>query len=68
MGAQPIALLDSLKFGPLNNGKTKHLVDEVVAGIGGYGNCIGLPTVGGEVSLKIVMNTIRSLTLCVWVS
>ena len=52
MGAQPIALLDSLKFGPLNNGKTKHLVDEVVAGIGGYGNCIGLPTVGGEVSFE----------------
>ncbi|WP_334332949.1 phosphoribosylformylglycinamidine synthase subunit PurL [Companilactobacillus sp. HBUAS59544] len=52
MGAQPIALLNSLKFGPLDNGKTKHLVDEVVAGIGGYGNCIGLPTVGGEVSFE----------------
>lgn len=52
MGATPIALLDSLKFGPLNNGKTKHLVNEVVAGIGGYGNCIGLPTVGGEVSFE----------------
>ena len=52
MGAQPIALMNSLKFGPLDNGKTKHLVDEVVAGIGGYGNCIGLPTVGGEVSFE----------------
>jgi len=52
MGAQPIALLNSLKFGPLKDGKTKHLVDEVVAGIGGYGNCIGLPTVGGEVSFE----------------
>jgi len=52
MGAQPIALLNSLKFGPLKDGKTKHLVNEVVAGIGGYGNCIGLPTVGGEVSFE----------------
>jgi len=52
MGATPIALLDSLKFGPLKNGQTKHLVNEVVAGIGGYGNCIGLPTVGGEVSFE----------------
>lgn len=52
MGAEPIALLNSLKFGPLDNGKTKHLVDEVVAGIGGYGNCIGLPTVGGEISFE----------------
>ncbi|MQS75095.1 phosphoribosylformylglycinamidine synthase subunit PurL [Companilactobacillus halodurans] len=52
MGAQPIALLNSLKFGPMNNGHTKHLVNEVVAGIGGYGNCIGLPTVGGEISFE----------------
>ena len=52
MGAQPIALLNSLKFGPLNNGQTKHLVNEIVAGIGGYGNCIGLPTVGGEISFE----------------
>ena len=52
MGAQPIALMNSLKFGPLKNGKTKHLVNEVVAGIGGYGNCIGLPTIGGEVSFE----------------
>jgi len=52
MGAQPIALLNSLKFGPLKDGKTKHLVNEVVAGIGGYGNCIGLPTVGGEISFE----------------
>ncbi|GEO58619.1 phosphoribosylformylglycinamidine synthase subunit PurL [Companilactobacillus bobalius] len=52
MGAQPFALLNSLKFGPLKNGQTKHLVNEVVAGIGGYGNCIGLPTVGGEISFE----------------
>ncbi|MFC6176389.1 phosphoribosylformylglycinamidine synthase subunit PurL [Companilactobacillus huachuanensis] len=52
MGAQPIALLNSLKFGPLKDGQTKHLVNEVVAGIGGYGNCIGLPTVGGEIAFE----------------
>lgn len=52
MGATPIALLNSLKFGPIDNGKTKHLVKEVVAGIGGYGNCIGIPTIGGEISFE----------------
>jgi phosphoribosylformylglycinamidine synthase II len=47
MGARPIALLDSLRFGPLP--ESQHHFDGVVAGIGGYGNCIGIPTVGGEV-------------------
>ena len=47
MGARPIALLDSLRFGPLPE-STRHF-EGVVAGIGGYGNCIGIPTVGGEV-------------------
>jgi phosphoribosylformylglycinamidine synthase len=47
MGARPIALLDSLRFGPLP-ASSRH-VEGVVAGIGGYGNCIGIPTVGGEV-------------------
>src|SRR5437762_1714668 len=47
MGARPIALLDSLRFGPLPESR-RHF-DGVVAGIGGYGNCIGVPTVGGEV-------------------
>jgi phosphoribosylformylglycinamidine synthase II len=50
MGARPIALLDSLRFGELNNERTKYLLEEVVAGISGYGNCIGIPTVGGEVA------------------
>jgi phosphoribosylformylglycinamidine synthase subunit PurL len=49
MGARPVALLDSLRFGPLNEPKQQRLLDGVVAGIGGYGNCIGVPTVGGEV-------------------
>ncbi|MBI3540717.1 MAG: phosphoribosylformylglycinamidine synthase II, partial [Deltaproteobacteria bacterium] len=49
MGARPIALLNSLRFGALTHPKTKHLVNGVVAGIAGYGNCMGIPTVGGEV-------------------
>lgn len=50
MGARPIAILDSLRFGELTNPRTKYLLEEIVAGISGYGNCIGIPTVGGEVS------------------
>ncbi len=49
MGARPVALLDSLRFGDPSLPKTKFLVDGVVAGIAGYGNCIGIPTIGGEV-------------------
>ena len=49
MGAQPIALLDSLRFGPLEDARNRRLCVGVVAGIGGYGNCLGIPTVGGEV-------------------
>jgi phosphoribosylformylglycinamidine synthase subunit PurL len=48
MGARPIALLDSLSFGSPEHPKTRHLLAGVVAGIGGYGNCVGVPTVGGE--------------------
>ncbi|HYY45725.1 MAG TPA: phosphoribosylformylglycinamidine synthase subunit PurL [Candidatus Angelobacter sp.] len=49
MGARPIAILDALRFGPLDGGRNTHLFNGVVAGIGGYGNCFGCPTVGGEV-------------------
>lgn len=49
MGARPIALLNSLRFGELESERVKYLFKEVVAGIAGYGNCIGIPTVGGEV-------------------
>ncbi|MDP2726701.1 MAG: phosphoribosylformylglycinamidine synthase subunit PurL, partial [Dehalococcoidia bacterium] len=49
MGARPIALLDSLRFGPLDRERNRYLFSGVVAGIAGYGNCIGIPTVGGEV-------------------
>lgn len=49
MGARPVAILDSLRFGNPSLPKTKFVVDGVVDGIAGYGNCIGIPTVGGEV-------------------
>ncbi|PAD90476.1 phosphoribosylformylglycinamidine synthase subunit PurL [Shouchella clausii] len=49
MGARPVALLNSLRFGELESKKVKYLFEEVVAGIAGYGNCVGVPTVGGEV-------------------
>jgi phosphoribosylformylglycinamidine synthase len=49
MGARPIASLNSLRFGRIDHPRTRYLVSGVVAGIGGYGNCIGVPTVGGEV-------------------
>ncbi|GAE92333.1 phosphoribosylformylglycinamidine synthase [Gracilibacillus boraciitolerans JCM 21714] len=49
MGARPIASLNSLRFGNLITGRVKYLFDEVVHGIAGYGNCVGVPTVGGEV-------------------
>ncbi len=49
MGARPIANLNSLRFGSFDHPRTRYLVNGVVAGIGGYGNCIGVPTVGGEV-------------------
>jgi len=48
MGARPIALLNSIRFGDLYHPKTKYLLSGVVAGIGGYGNCVGIPTVSGE--------------------
>jgi phosphoribosylformylglycinamidine synthase subunit PurL len=48
MGARPIAILDSLRFGSPTHPRTRHLIAGVVAGIGGYGNCVGVPTVGGE--------------------
>jgi len=48
MGARPVANLNALRFGSPDHPKTRHLVSGVVAGIGGYGNCVGVPTVGGE--------------------
>lgn len=56
MGARPIASLDSLRFGELTAPRMKYLVDGVVRGISGYGNCIGIPTVGGETSFHASYN------------
>lgn len=56
MGARPIALLDSLRFGNPEIPKTKYIVEGVVSGISGYGNCIGIPTVGGEVYFEECYN------------
>src|SRR6187431_1845592 len=55
MGARPIALLDSLRFGPLDGpdgARTRRIVEGVVAGIAGYGNSIGIPTIGGEIAFE----------------
>ncbi len=51
-GARPIAVLDSLRFGELDSERTRYLLDQVVAGIGHYGNSIGVPTVGGEIAFE----------------
>ena len=49
MGARPVAVMDSLRFGPADGADTGRVLQGVVAGIGGYGNCLGLPNIGGEV-------------------
>jgi phosphoribosylformylglycinamidine synthase II len=57
MGARPIASLNSLRFGNLNEAKTQHLLGGVVHGIGHYGNCFGVPTVGGEIYFESCYHT-----------
>jgi phosphoribosylformylglycinamidine synthase len=56
MGARPIGVMDSLRFGAVDNPDTRRLVGGVVAGVGGYGNCLGLPNVGGEVGFDPTYN------------
>ena len=56
MGARPIANMNALRFGAPEDAKTRHLVSGVVAGVGGYGNCVGVPTVGGEVNFDPAYN------------
>ncbi len=56
MGARPVANLNALRFGDPKHPKTRHLVSGVVAGIGGYGNCMGIPTVGGETNFHAAYN------------
>ncbi|NBO48713.1 MAG: phosphoribosylformylglycinamidine synthase subunit PurL [Chitinophagia bacterium] len=57
MGARPIAALNSLRFGNINDPKTRHLLKGVVEGIGHYGNCFGVPTVGGEIYFEDCYHT-----------
>jgi phosphoribosylformylglycinamidine synthase II len=57
MGARPVAALNSLRFGKLENEKTRHLLSGIVHGIGHYGNCFGVPTVGGEVYFEDCYHT-----------
>ena len=56
MGARPIANMNALRFGAPEDAKTRHLLAGVVAGVGGYGNCVGVPTVGGEVNFDAAYN------------
>ncbi len=56
MGARPVANMNALRFGGPDHARTRHLVSGVVAGIGGYGNCMGVPTVGGEVNFDPAYN------------
>ncbi|MGQ9496304.1 MAG: phosphoribosylformylglycinamidine synthase subunit PurL [Thermoanaerobaculaceae bacterium] len=57
MGARPVMLLDSLRFGQLDAPRMRYLVDGVVRGIGDYGNCVGVPTLGGEVDFHSAYNS-----------
>src|SRR3954454_2973511 len=66
MGARPVALLNSLRFGRPDHPKTRHLVSGVVAGIGGYGNCVGVSTLGGECQFHPAYNgNILGNAMCV---
>ena len=67
MGARPIAMMNALRFGEPDHPKTRHLVSGVVSGIGGYGNCMGVPTVGGEVNFhRSATTAISWSTPCAW--
>jgi len=69
MGARPVANLNALRFGAPQHPKTQHLLSGVVAGIGGYGNCTGVPTVGGEVNFDArYNNNILVNAMCVGVA
>ena len=69
MGARPIAMLNALRFGEASHPKTSHLLNGVVAGIGDYGNCMGVPTVAGETNFdKAYNNNILVNAMCVGVA
>jgi len=69
MGARPVAILNSLRFGSPEHPRTRHLVSGVIGGIGGYGNCVGVPTVGGECEFHAAYNgNILVNAMCVGVA
>ena len=68
LGARPIAVLDSLRFGEPTSGRSRYLLDRAVAGIGHYGNSIGVPTIGGEVYFEAPMRPTASSTRWRWAS
>ncbi|WP_325047966.1 phosphoribosylformylglycinamidine synthase subunit PurL [Parvularcula marina] len=69
MGARPVAMMNALRFGEIDHPKTKHLLSGVVAGIGGYGNCMGVPTIGGETNFNAGYNgNILVNAMCVGVA
>src|SRR5690349_3136260 len=69
MGARPVAIMDALRFGDPGHPKTRRLVDGVVHGIAGYGNCVGVPTIGGECTFHAAYNgNILVNAMCVGVA
>ena len=66
VGARPIAVLDSLRFGELDSARSRYLLDGAVSGIGHYGNSIGVPTVGGEVYFEGPTSRTAWSTPCAW--
>lgn len=66
MGARPIAVGDSLRFGPADSSDTHRVINGVAAGIGGYGNCLGLPNIGGEVVFDATYAQNPLVNGCVW--
>lgn len=69
MGARPIALLNSLRFGPLSDSRNRYLFAGVVGGIAGYGNCLGIPNIGGEISFADCYSTNPLVnTLCLGIA
>lgn len=69
MGARPVAMMNALRFGDIDHAMTRHLLSGVVAGIGGYGNCMGVPTVGGETNFDAGYNgNILVNAMCVGVA
>ena len=66
MGARPLAVMDPLFFGPLDDARQRWLVEGVVKGISSYGNSVGVPTVGGELTFDPCYRRTRSSTCSVW--